>query len=1075
MDLGLSDLTTVLHWSAFTLFVCCTVFLVAQEYGNALESFHQVLFAREANLSSFAACDGSNSGEREEEEEDWGEEEENLKKVFHPGEVVVQADLGRGQVVNRDDDGSNSDDGNSRFVWVDFAILNDSRRVDVKRLLFLGRRLRHQTRGLGTLVLFDEEDRAHVRFDSGEYHRYQFSSWERKMCRTPLAPGLGPSRQSFKRFFKEYLLYRIDYMLSTFTFAKPLVLFACTYALIMVGASAYSLASEKSWLEAIWIAWTMVADPGTHTNEEEIWQRVVALALSIGGMLVFALMIGIIADGVSSLLDDLKQGHSMVIETGHTLLLGWSDKTLPFVREICLANESEGGRVIVILADKAKVDMETELQLASEESRGTLVVCRSGNPTLHSDLRKVSAGSARSVVILADRTLDPDESDAKAVRCILGLQAVRKSKMGHIVVEMCDVDNRDLGFLADGKNVEIVVAHDLIGRLMIQCAREPGLAQVIDQLMGFTGSEFYMKPWPELDGITFGEALYRFEHAIPIGVKPHDRRDAYEQLYNSVWRKESLIRRDWDGSLRPSCRRNCRVTRDELDPNAGDSFGEDGGDDEEDRGERLSCKVVLNPPNDYVMRPGDELVVLAEDDDTYACRPFDKLPKSAKLSFDGMAPGHRPICQSRSEKFLFCGWRRDMDDMILELDQLVGNGSEVTIMCTTPEEERVGRLSQCSGQLKHITLHHVVGNPFLRRDLNRIKHQLCQFGSVLILADQTLESNIPSADSRSLASLLLLRDMISKQLISKHATNPAAALTSPLPMGGGRRSQLMPTAMLERVGSFTDRSSDGGGSGGGDKQLQNFSSVGSSDGGGEGSFRTNLAAELSLEDLSAVATSATSTAGGSPASPLSHGTPTPTELPRPSLRSLSSASRRNNSNLFIALGESKRHLLQHHQQPSNGTSLGRLGDTFVKRLSSVGAALYFENAHQTGNTVLISEILDTRTKALISVANIGDHVMSNEIVAATLAMVSECRDISIILGELLHAEGNDLHLRSALDYGRMGEKIDFWQLQARTRARGEICLGYRSMNDKVPTINPLEKCAKFTLHPKSMVIVISED
>jgi hypothetical protein len=40
--------------------------------------------------------------------------------------------------------------------------------------------------------------------------------------------------------------------------------------------------------------------------------------------------------------------------------------------------------------------------------------------------------------------------------------------MGHLVVEMCDVDNRDLAILADGKNVEVVVAHDLIGRLMIQ-------------------------------------------------------------------------------------------------------------------------------------------------------------------------------------------------------------------------------------------------------------------------------------------------------------------------------------------------------------------------------------------------------------------------------------------------------------------------------------------------------------------------------------------------------------------------------------------------------------------------------
>lgn len=55
---------------------------------------------------------------------------------------------------------------------------------------------------------------------------------------------------------------------------------------------------------------------------------------------------------------------------------------------------------------------------------------------------------------------------------------------GHIVCEMCDVDNEPLVKLVGQDKVETVVAHDIIGRLMIQCARQPGLAGVWAVLMG---------------------------------------------------------------------------------------------------------------------------------------------------------------------------------------------------------------------------------------------------------------------------------------------------------------------------------------------------------------------------------------------------------------------------------------------------------------------------------------------------------------------------------------------------------------------------------------------------------------
>jgi hypothetical protein len=67
-----------------------------------------------------------------------------------------------------------------------------------------------------------------------------------------------------RRFAAEYALYRTDYWLSTASFAKPLLLLVLTYMIIILGGIAYSYLSGLPVLEALWLSWTMVADPGAH-------------------------------------------------------------------------------------------------------------------------------------------------------------------------------------------------------------------------------------------------------------------------------------------------------------------------------------------------------------------------------------------------------------------------------------------------------------------------------------------------------------------------------------------------------------------------------------------------------------------------------------------------------------------------------------------------------------------------------------------------------------------------------------------------------------------------------------------
>lgn len=71
--------------------------------------------------------------------------------------------------------------------------------------------------------------------------------------------------------------------------------------------------------------------------------------------------------------------------------------------------------------------------------------------------------------------------------------------------------------------------------------------------------------------------------------------------------------------------------------------------------------MSLNPPFSYIIEPGDDLVVLAEDDMSYSVAPFAAgLPPrkdSAATSSAFLPPA--PPAPRRPERLLIVGWRHD--------------------------------------------------------------------------------------------------------------------------------------------------------------------------------------------------------------------------------------------------------------------------------------------------------------------------------------------------------------------------------------------------------------------------------
>uniref|UniRef100_M8BSR4 Putative ion channel DMI1-like protein, chloroplastic n=1 Tax=Aegilops tauschii TaxID=37682 RepID=M8BSR4_AEGTA len=680
--------------------------------------------------------------------------------------------------------------------------------------------------------------------------------------------------------FNKRLAYRVDIFLSLHPYAKPLVLLVGTMLLIGLGGLALYGVTDDSLSDCLWLSWTFVADAGNHANAVGFGPKLVSVSISIGGMLVFAMMLGLVTDSISEKFDSLRKGRSEVIEQSHTLILGWSDKLGSLLNQICIANESLGGGTIVVMAERDKEEMEADIAKMEFDMKGTAVICRSGSPLILADLKKVSVSKARAIVVLAEEG-NADQSDARALRIVLSLTGVKEGLRGHIVVELSDLDNEVLVKLVGGDLVETVVAHDVIGRLMIQCARQPGLAQIWEDILGFENCEFYIKRWPQLVGMQFEDVLISFPDAVPCGIKMA-------------------------------------------------SYG---------------GKIILNPDDCYVLQEGDEVIVIAEDDDTYTPSPLPKVKEavyidivrhernSQKILLCGMRRdiddmivvrrGYPPkdfVGPKSPERILFCGWRRDMEDMIMVLDAFLAPGSELWMFNDVPEIDRERKLIEGGldfSRLENITLVHRDGNAVIRRHLESLP--LESFDSILILADESVEDSAIQADSRSLATLLLIRDIQAKRLPYKEA-----------------------------IGS------DG--------------------------FRRSL---------------------------------------------------------------------------SEGSWMGEMQQASDK-------------------SVIISEILDPRTKNLLYMSKISDYVLSNELVSMALAMVAEDRQINYVLEELFAEQGNELQIRQSDLYLREDEELNFFEVMLRARQRKEVVIGYRLEDAERAIINPPDKVSRRRWSPKDVFVAIAE-
>jgi voltage-gated potassium channel Kch len=155
-------------------------------------------------------------------------------------------------------------------------------------------------------------------------------------------------------------------------------------------------------------------------------------------------------------------------------------------------------------------------------------------------------------------------------------------------------------------------------------------------------------------------------------------------------------------------------------------------------------RIQLNPPMHTPFAAGDEVIVIAQDDDTI------KLTAVTQSVIAEQAIRTAKLSAPKPERTLMLGWNERAPTIIGELDSYVATGSAVTVMAEIDGWNSVPNLPTCENQ----TVSYQLGDTNDRAMLEALQVQTYNYVIVLSYSDTM---DIQKADALTLVTLLYLR------------------------------------------------------------------------------------------------------------------------------------------------------------------------------------------------------------------------------------------------------------------------------------------------------------------------------
>jgi ion channel POLLUX/CASTOR len=158
-------------------------------------------------------------------------------------------------------------------------------------------------------------------------------------------------------------------------------------------------------------------------------------------------------------------------------------------------------------------------------------------------------------------------------------------------------------------------------------------------------------------------------------------------------------------------------------------------------------RVVLNPAMDRTIEAGEQVVVVAADDDRVAVAPWSgEVDESVMVA--------TPSSTRTPERTLILGWNARVPAIVAGLDAYVSAGSEIRVVCA--DQAAAAALDELGPKLVNVSLSQQLGDVSDRRILDSLEPRT--WNHVMVLPADRIAGAI-QADAQVLVALLHLRDV----------------------------------------------------------------------------------------------------------------------------------------------------------------------------------------------------------------------------------------------------------------------------------------------------------------------------
>ena len=320
-----------------------------------------------------------------------------------------------------------------------------------------------------------------------------------------------------KPTLKERLTYWFDNRMSKGSVGLIRILIIFTLILVFLLSSLILMTGangEQSPAGIVWDSFATVINAWMPSFEEGTPVYLFAMALTaIGGLLVTSVLIGIVSSAIEEKIIGLRRGNSIVIESGHIVVIGFHVGEYTLLEQLILA-AGDDKETIVIGSELEKDDLEQQIKDNINVPKNVRIICRTIDVYDPASIARLSLDTCRTVIISPTN----DSDTIKTLLAVSTLISDSKNRSIRVNAIISKEEHRFPPSMARKHNVTALQSNDTLAKIIAHSCTQTGLSKVFTEIFNFQGSELYLNTLNGIEGMQFTELMYRLDRAVPVGI-----------------------------------------------------------------------------------------------------------------------------------------------------------------------------------------------------------------------------------------------------------------------------------------------------------------------------------------------------------------------------------------------------------------------------------------------------------------------------------------------------------------------------------------------------------------------------